>query len=169
MADDHQRRATAFGGFNQCRSAAADLADATRLAVDVLAGHELDRIDHDQAVFARHHRSGKGPCVTRGYQPQEPVRDPHAMAAIAHLRGGFLSGGIQHRMLTADSTGDLRQQGAFSDTRFATDQHRRAHRQASAQNAIQFGHAGRKARRLRRADGIQRLAVQSRSSANVRA
>ena len=67
--------------------------------------------------------------------------------AQPHLRHGFFAGDIDGAVAGASQhAGRLRQKRRFADAGIAADQKHRAAHKSAAGDAVEFGHAGRKAR-----------------------
>ena len=138
-----------LGQPDQLEAGGAHLRHGAGGAVDRVQPHGLDRIDHHQrGVAGRFQAGGDVAQVDRGGEFQRRVVHAQAAGAQAHLLDGFLAGDVEHPPAGAgEAGGGLQQQGGLADAGIAADQHGRGRHQAAAQHAVQFGDAGRAARR----------------------
>ena len=150
VADQNQRGAGFLGEANQRLCRCAHLRHGARRGFHGVGPHGLDRVDHHEA---RHRAFGQGgdDVLDRGFRRKlhRRVGKPEAFGAQPHLRDRFLAGNIDRAMARAgEQAGRLRQQRRFADAGVAADQQHRAAHEPAAGDAIELGHAGRKARRV---------------------
>ena len=149
MANQDHRAAAFLGIADQLLRRGAHLADRARRALDQVAVHRLDRIDHQH--HRRFHAAQRGQDVAhrccRG-EIDRRVGQPQAQRAQPHLIGRLLAADIDDRVPCARHVGrGLEQQGRLADARIAAHQRRRSRDQPAAQRAVELGNAGRDARR----------------------
>ena len=138
-----------LGELDQLEAGGAHLRDRAGRAVDRVQPHGLDRVDHHQrGVAGRLQAGGDVAQVDRGGEFQRRVLHAEAAGAQAGLLDRFLAGDVEHAPAGARQAGGrLQQQRGLADAGIAADQDRRGRHQAAAEHAIQFGDAGRAARR----------------------
>ncbi len=103
---------------------------------------------HQRGVAGRLQAGGDVAQVDRGGEFQRRVMDAEATGAHPHLLDRFLAGHVEHAPAgPRQAGGRLQQQGGLADPGIAADQHRRGRHQPAAQHPVQFGDAGRAARR----------------------
>ena len=140
MADEHERGAAVLGVADEFLRARADLAHRPRRAVDEVAVHRLDRIDHDEIGAAPVERREDVAHRRRACERDGRVAEPQALRAQSHLRRRLFAADIDDRLAAPrQSPGRLQQQRRFADPRIAADQRCRPRDEAATQCAIKFG------------------------------
>ena len=146
MADQHDGGAAGLGGTCEMRGALAHLRHRARRRGQLLRIHRLDGVDHRDGRLVRRQRGEDffqldlGQHLhLRAVQPQAPCTQCDLGAAfLARHVEGFLAGALQR-------IERLQQQRGLADTGIAADQHHAAFDDATAQHAVQFVLAGRRA------------------------
>ena len=92
MPDQHHRAAALLGEADQLLRRGADLADRARRAVDEVAVHGLDRIDHHQRGRLAGREGGEDVAHAGcGGELDRRSPEPEPKRAQTHLVGGFLA------------------------------------------------------------------------------
>ena len=155
VADQHQRRAGFLGVANERLRRAAHLRHRAGRAVDGVAPHGLDGVDHDQPRCLALGDGGDD-VLDRGFRREfdRRLREAEPFGAQPHLRDGFFAGDIDGAVAGArERGGGLNEQRRFADAGIARHQQHRAGDEAAAGDAIEFGDAGGEAWRVERLAG----------------
>ena len=154
VADQDDRGAGALGEADQRLRRAAHLRDRAGCGFNRVGPHRLDRVDDDEARrLALAHR--RDDVLDRGFGGELDRRlgKAEALGAQPHLRDRFFAGDVDRAVAGfRERRGRLDQQRRFSDAGIARHQQHRAAHEPAAGHAVEFGHAGGKAR------GVMRLA-----------
>ena len=150
MAHENHRRAAGLGVADQMLGARTHLRDRARRRFHRIGPHGLDRIDHDQC---RHRtlreRRDDVLDIGLGGEFHRALGQPHPLGAQPHLPHRLLARNIGDAApRIGERRRSLHQERGFADSRITADQDHRAAHEAAAGDAVEFGNAGRRTRRL---------------------
>ena len=150
VADQDDGRAGVLGVADERLRRAAHLGHRAGRGIDHVGPHGLDRIDDDEARRRAFGQRGDD-VLDRGLGRELDlgVAEAEPFGAQPHLRHRLLAGDVDRAVAGArQRRRGLDQQGRFADAGVAGHQQHRAADEAAAGDAVEFGDAGRQARRL---------------------
>ena len=155
VPDQDDGDALLFRYPRELRRAFANLRDAARRRRQRFGVDGLDRIDDD--YFRLRFANGRDDRLDLdlGQHADPGILDAEALRAQRYLLGRFFAGDVEARARLADQCQRLQQQRRLADARIAAEQDHRAVDRSTAEHAVEFGDAGRMARRIGRGDRAQ--------------
>ena len=145
-----------LGEPGELRRAFAHLRHASGRRFQRFGVHGLDRIDDDHLGLSRPYRADDRFELDLREKLDRCIDQSEPLRAHRDLFGRFFAGDVQGAPRRADRGHCLQQQRRLSDPGIAAEQDHRAGDQATAENAVEFLEAGRRARLRARLDARER-------------
>ena len=140
VADEKDRRRALLGELHEARGAVSDLRDASGRRLQRVGVHGLNGIDdHHRRLLA----GGEGKNLLHlrfGEQPQSLDGQAQALRAQRDLAQGLLAGDIERALPAIFRVGRecLQQQGGFTDSGIAADEHNRTRHYTPAKRPVEL-------------------------------